>query len=256
MSITKNLKLILSVFCFAGFISNIALAGNEAVGEDGTAYYFLNQDPGYFYLTPKFGWNFTNTNDWNDDSGLSQTFGPLSQPDKNVDTYIAGIAAGYKFTGFPFRMDVNYFYINDRTYNFSPIYQNYFANSTGRADVSSHIFLLNFYYDWYTSTKLTPYVGAGAGEYFNKTNFTAVDPSNSAAMIEQKNTTNGLAWDIALGLRYDFNPNWALSLEGNFIGINKASAKETLSDGTILPFATQDNMKTFNLMLGLTYKLN
>lgn len=259
MQITKNFKYLLCVFCIGGFISNLALAGTEAVGEDGTAYYFINQDPSYFYVTPKLGWDITNSGNWEDLTNFSQVFGPLTQPEKNANSYIVGIAGGYKFAGFPFRIDVNYFFINDRKYDFSPIYQNYSAGSSGTADIDSHVFLLNVYYDWYTSKPLTPYIGVGAGEYFNKTDFSTADPNNSAGAIVQRNTTNGLAWDIVLGLRYDFNPNWALNLEGNYIALNKATANETFNFNgvtTIIPFASSDNLKTFNVLLGLTYKIN
>ena len=259
MQITKNLKLILNVFLIAGFVSNVSLAGTEAVGEDGTAYYFLNQDPSYFYVTPKFGWGITNSGDWTDQTGFTRAYGPLTQPGKNENSYIAGIAAGYKFTGFPFRVDVNYFFINDRSYAFSPIYRNYPQNSVGTADVDSQVFLLNFYYDWYTSKPVTPYLGLGVGEYFNKTDFSSNDPANPAGANAQSNRTNGIAWDIVLGLRYDINLNWALSLEGNFIALNKATANETINSTsglTIIPFASTDDLKTFNVLLGLTYKLN
>lgn len=260
MCVSKNLKFILSILLVAGFASNVAMAGSEAVGEDGTAYYFLNQDPSYFYVTPKIGWDFSNSGDWQDESGFAVHNGGFNQPSKTANSYIVGIAGGYKFTGFPFRVDVNYFFINDRTFNFEPLYQNYFPGSSlGKADIETQVFLLNAYYDWHTETKATPYIGVGGGEYFNKTDFYTNDPNNPAGSQVQKNNTHGVAWDVVLGVRYDFNPNWALNLEGNYIATAKAVANEnwSYSGGTsVVSFASTDNLKTFNILLGLTYKFN
>jgi len=89
---------------------------------------------------------------------------------------------------------------------------------------------LNAYYDIYTGTKFTPYVGAGIGMGFIKTKAYSgsVYPENPAdnesMWFGSKNVTN-FAWNIGAGLGYDITDNVTIDAGYRFVGLGKIHTK-------------------------------
>jgi opacity protein-like surface antigen len=85
---------------------------------------------------------------------------------------------------------------------------NTFADGTTDADnelakMKANVYLLNAYYDFNNSTKLTPFVGLGLG----------------AADVDG-NKDKEFSWAAHLGGRYNFDDNLYLGLKGSYLRIN------------------------------------
>jgi len=80
----------------------------------------------------------------------------------------------------------------------------------------------NVYYDIDTGTKFTPYVGAGMGAGFIRTEGGKAD--NGWVSTGSKTITN-FAWNIGLGLGYEVTNNIALDVGYRFADLGKAVTK-------------------------------
>jgi outer membrane protein OmpA-like peptidoglycan-associated protein len=95
--------------------------------------------------------------------------------------------------------------------------------------------LVNLYYDFFPTSTITPYVGAGAGIAF-------IDSNNALGSTQ-------FAWDAILGAKYNMSSTLSFSLEGRYIGTTSPSVNV---NGQSLSGQNQNVL----VMAGITFKLN
>jgi OmpA-OmpF porin, OOP family len=93
--------------------------------------------------------------------------------------------------------------------------------------------LINVSYDFFPTSVLTPYVGAGAGIAF-------IDSNTSLGSTQ-------FAWDAMIGVRYNVTNAWTVGLEGRYVGTTNPSI--TVQGQTI-----SSPNQNFTALLGFAYK--
>jgi len=93
--------------------------------------------------------------------------------------------------------------------------------------------LANLSYDFFPTSLITPYIGAGAGIAF-------IDSNSSLGSTQ-------FAWDGFVGVRYNFSNAFTIGLEGRYVGTTNPSV--TINGQT---FSSSNN--NILVLLGLAYK--
>lgn len=127
----------------------------------------------------------------------------------------AGIVAGYNFMSqynLPIRTELDYTYREgtDSYHNVTGVGTNH-----NRVRVSS--VMVNGYYDIYTGTRFTPYVGAGIG-YAN------VKLDQSLAGSTNSGSYDNFAWSVGTGVAYEVNDHLALDVGYKYLDAGKGKA--------------------------------
>lgn len=112
---------------------------------------------------------------------------------------IVGAAFGYDYPDSPVRSEVEFAYRSGEADAFG-------AGATG--DFASTTFMLNGYYDFATTSRLRPYLGAGVG-YVTEIDF---DISGGGAPGEYSDR-GGVAWQAMAGVAYAVSDRVSLSTE-------------------------------------------
>jgi len=150
---------------------------------------------------------------------------PLSTPNSasGID-WVAGGKIGYDFVGPRIDLDVGY---GQTPLNVSV------PGTAINYKAGQLTSLINLSYDFFPTSTITPYVGAGAGVAF-------IDSNTSLGSTQ-------FAWDALVGLRYNMTNAWTIGLEGRYVGTTNPSV--TFNGQTI-----SSPNQNFTALLGVAYK--
>jgi len=173
--------------------------------------------------------------------------------DKTKTVFNIGINAGYDFKvsyNLPIRAELDYTYrsdakINTSTYTFSSMQGNAggeYENDSFK--ISQSTLMVNGYYDFYTDTELTPYVGAGLGASFVKYKFKDEDGDKSSISKTQ------FAWSVMAGVSYKIMPNLTTNLEYRYLDSGKIKQNDN-DDGWTDKFSAK--LQSHDISVGLRY---
>lgn len=150
---------------------------------------------------------------------------PVSSPNNASGIgWVGGVKAGYDFVGPRIDLDVGY--------GQTPLSVNIpgtAINGKG-AQLTS---LVNVSYDFAPTSRITPYIGAGAGIAF-------IDSNTSLGSTQ-------FAWDALIGLRYNITNSFTVGLEGRYVGTTSPSI--TVANQTV-----SSQNQNFVTLLGFAYK--
>jgi hypothetical protein len=154
-------------------------------------YYYVNQDPDYFYFTPKIGYG-TTFESW-------QVFPSISVAQKfKRAAIIAGVDLGYHFRGMPFSLELGYDFIGDRKYAWSPMFEQ-ISGSVGTYVMHSQAVTFSGRYDYQGFESFNPYFSFGMGAGIHNGKFTFINPMDPSKYIETTSNENGLLLKFTLG---------------------------------------------------------
>ncbi|MBR7158303.1 MAG: OmpA family protein [Alphaproteobacteria bacterium] len=143
------------------------------------------------------------------------------------DGFVGDVALGYDF-GNNIRGEFDFGY---RNFDIDKI-----AGTKIKGSLDSYAFMGNVYYDFNNKTKLTPFVGAGAGLAYNK--------------LDKKNNISGSSTKPALqamvGLAYNFTESWSASIAYRYFTTFSQEAKYAGFEGKY-------NFETQEVLLGIRY---
>jgi OOP family OmpA-OmpF porin len=150
---------------------------------------------------------------------------PLSTPNNASGLgWVAGGKIGYDFVGPRIDLDVGY--------GQTPLNVNIPGTAiNGKAGQLTS--LINVSYDFFPTSTITPYVGAGAGVAF-------IDSNTSLGSTQ-------FAWDALVGVRYNITNAFAVGLEARYVGTTNPSI--TVGNQTI-----SSPNQNFTTLLGFAYK--
>jgi OmpA-OmpF porin, OOP family len=151
---------------------------------------------------------------------------PLSSTSGGGIGWAAMGTVGYDFVGPRIALDVGY---GQLPLNFS------LPGTALNGKAGQLSGLVNLYYDFFPTSTITPYVGAGAGIAF-------IDSNNALGSTQ-------FAWDAILGAKYNMSSSLAFSLEGRYIGTTSPSVN---FNGQTFSGQNQNIL----VMAGITYKFN
>jgi len=167
--------------------------------------------------------------------------------DKTKTVFNMGINAGYDFNvsyNLPVRAELDYTYrsnakINTSTYFFSSID----GNSGGEYEdenfkISQSTLMVNGYYDFYTDTEFTPYVGAGLGASF-------VKYKDEASISKTQ-----FAWSLMAGVSYKVLSNLTTNIEYRYLDSGKIKQNDN-DDGWTNKFSAK--LQSHDISVGLRY---
>lgn len=134
----------------------------------------------------------------------------------------ASLAVGYNFSPIfhlPFRAEAEYSLYGDIKEITSLIDEDSSGDIMGKIDLST--LFLNVYLDFENSSPFTPYLGAGIGFAFvgmqGSISNILDEEEVSNAISFGKNTDTNFAWNVGLGLTYDFSNSFSLDLGYRYV---------------------------------------
>ena len=168
------------------------------------------------YVTPKFVYGATQMKGfkYRDTFPFEENFG-----NKWDNTFGGSLAVGYdlsKKRNLPVRAELEYAAFSKAKA------KDEWGSSRLRQSNKIQTMFLNVYYDINAGTKFTPYVGAGVGAGFIRTNGSAPEWGND---IGSKTVTN-FAWNIGFGLGYQIKDNIALDVGYRFADLGKVKTNQ------------------------------
>lgn len=125
------------------------------------------------------------------------------------------------------------------------------------SEISISTLFVNIYYDFKNSSKFTPYIGAGLGIAFIGIEGNSQTVGNIYAedvMKYGKNTDSNFAWNIGLGLAYDFNDRISLDLGYRYSNFGDVKSKYATENGVQdLAKIRVDSLDAHQIMLGVRF---
>ncbi len=181
------------------------------------------------YVAPKFVYGYTQMDNV---KGIGLGAGDpdtTTYPvgDKDDSVFGGSLAIGYDFDkrfGVPIRTELEYSIFSKaeakRNYSFGEYIPG--EDLTRKQTFNIQTLFLNTYWDFNTGTPFTPYIGAGIGAAFIKTegNSSGSNPiEGSWDMDFGSKTVTNFAWNVGAGLGYDITDNWTVDLGYRFVGL-------------------------------------
>lgn len=200
------------------------------------------------YVAPKFVYGLTQMHDvrgwaWPDGDPEPTTY----QVGNKTDNVFGGsLAVGYDFEkafDTPLRVELEYSLFSRASAERRFAYGEFIDDEDLTREQTYRIQTLffNAYWDFDTGTDFTPYIGAGLGMAFIKTeaNSRGENPlEGSWNMDFGSKTVTNFAWNLGLGLGYDISDSWTLDVGYRFVGLG--SAKTNTYPGDTIHMKTDD----------------
>lgn len=214
------------------------------------------------YVAPKFVYGLTQIKDHKATIDTSWGKQSLKVGNETKSTFGATFAVGYDFMknfAVPMRAELEYGIFSEVENKGN--YTTYDSKVGAKQKFNIHTLMLNAYYDVYTGTEWTPYIGAGLGLAFinSKGKLTYDDYSSyddSFSLSASRKTNVNLAWQIGAGVNYAFNENVSIEAGYRFMGLGSAETKtHKLSDGTdsMKIYGKADNLFMHQFSIGMRY---
>lgn len=179
------------------------------------------------------------------------------------NTFAGSIAMGYDFYtvhNFPLRVELEYtlrgqisddWSINSATI---PVVGD---NASLESKWSADTLFANVYYDFYNSTKFTPYVGAGLGLAFQRVEYSPKIAGLSTDIVSLDEAKTTFAWNIGAGCAYAVTDNVSVDFAYRFVSFGEMKSEgsvnlQSVGMGTH-DYSAKINPYAHELSLGLRY---
>jgi opacity protein-like surface antigen len=211
-------------------------------------------DMGNIYASGKIGWAWMEITDID----ASSRFASLSASDpfreNSSDNVLAyGGAVGYQWNTFliPVRMEVDYTYRNNLTYNSDFLFENDIDNQSRlTSTVQSQTVLGNVYLDLPLVQMFGLFVGGGAGVAFNTTQNTIVTPDPAFPSFESTTDEFDLAWMVTAGMSLTPTEWMAIDLSYRYSDLGSVLwSTQAFTEFSSNNFTSQDVFLTFRFTM-------
>ncbi len=167
-----------------------------------------------------------------------------------------GIALGTDLsysTELPVRLEAEYTYRGQATFKNGPKWvAGYPLYADQSFDVKAHTLMANAFYDINTETAFTPYVGAGLGMAYLRSDYK--HRVNGVGFNKSSNDWN-LAWNVGAGVAYQFSDNIALDVGYRYVDLGTAECGTStgISAGAALKTDAKVDYTAHEFSLGLRF---
>lgn len=167
------------------------------------------------------------------------------------DGAVGGLAAvGYDFfeMGIPLRVELEYGIYSKTKSKESA--RSGSVSLSAEQDFNVQTVFMNLYYDFDTGTRLTPYIGAGAGLALidSKGKIGVTGPGGGSFSSSHSNTN--FAWNVGVGLEYALTDTISLDAGYRFVGLGKAKTG-TVHLGGLSIYAKAKDLYMHQFYLGM-----
>jgi len=206
---------------------------------------------GGFYLRGDIGYKI-----YEDPTGSynSAQTGDLRFDRESMDnSWMFGIGAGYQFNDY-FRTDVTLDYETAATATgYAPC--NGCSESEEGTDIDVWTVMWNAYVDVGTWNRFTPYVGAGIGAAYVRTENTySINPGLGRTDYNGTNGQWNFAWALMAGAEYAFTPNWSLDAGYRYKNLGEAKTVRLTDAGNAR--VKWEDLTAHEFRLGVRYNFN
>lgn len=212
------------------------------------------------YITVGGGVTWMENDDWyrNPSPTNVVTFQVMQPSDSENVVGMVNAAIGYQFHILPIRAEVAYHWYDTATYDWRPLYKEASAPTSpaGQGTIESQSVLFNIYYDWYNTTRLTPFIGAGIGYYHNHSEFSVFAGNRSPSSgVFEPNNNHGLAWGASAGVKYEITSNWLVDIRADYTDLGFVQIYEFAGNDR-QALMKNDDFYAITAMANLTYAYN
>ncbi len=154
----------------------------------------------------------------------------------DYDTTLSGsVALGYDFNpvnNIPVRAEVEYTYYGES--ELSGNNNIYHMGGNVKTKLNAQSLFTNIYYDFYNATQFIPYVGAGLGAALVKTSMDYNNYSGTNFSGAEGDYEANLAYNLNLGVAYQFDERLAIDLGYRFADLGESSTHSSYVNGVNL----------------------
>lgn len=256
LDIAREIKMLKKTFSL--FFCFVFSVGYGLISQPCASHFLSN-----VFIKAEIGYSFSNHENFSPESPKTGWTNPNDNfSDKIGNSTLYGIGLGYIFNPY-FYSDLTYTLRNDFQYDKTFLS----ADRKRTFDIKNQTFMLNFYLQANSQiqnsvfNKLHPFVGAGIGYAWNKTdhfNSTVISNPVSRSYAQSGNHKTSLAWEAMAGVNYNIIKNLMAELGYRYIHIGKISTgKITCSDCSLDSdplTATRNDLQEAFLSLNYLFK--
>ena len=176
------------------------------------------------YFAPKFLMSIQDT------GNISRPYSDMTDESYSQFTLGGALAVGYDFypqQQIPLRAEIEFALRGNSEKSWDSHFYGESISTKGLWNTST--LFLNLYYDIQTGTPFVPYIGAGAGLAFNYVEYTVHNNTTGAHGSASDNFTN-FAWNVGVGVAYNFNENFAVDLGYRFMMMGYNEVDSSISN--------------------------
>ncbi len=176
--------------------------------------------------------------------------GPLTE--NNSDDVVAGlgIALGYDWSakGLPFRSEIAYHH--RFRFDLDLRIDDNVAGDGFENNLSTHVVLVNLFYDIDLGPDWRPFVGFGVG-WARNTSDVLRTPLIAGASEQREDTSDNLAWTAGLGIAYRWSDAWRLEFAYRYIDLGTVEMGP-YNNGTVIE---ADDYVSHDIILGVQFRI-
>lgn len=136
-----------------------------------------------------------------------------------------GTDLGYA-SEWPVRIEGEYVYRSEAEFSKGPSsvsLNGTLLTASQRFKVKAHSLMVNAFYDFNTASSFTPYIGAGLGGAYLKTDYRTTLQNGAAGSASVSQTDWNLAWNVGGGVAFHLNENAALDFGYRYVDLGDAT---------------------------------
>lgn len=137
------------------------------------------------------------------------------------------LAVGYDFYPqykLPIRAELEFAMRGDNKFSADTIdVENGNTTSQSKFLTNASTLMANFFYDFHNDSAFTPYVTAGAGLAFIRSEYSDTNTSNGEKFIDVSENFTNFAWNVGAGVAWNFNENIAVDLGYRYVNMGNVS---------------------------------
>lgn len=181
------------------------------------------------YITPRLIYSYQmgdmSAAKWRNGAWSASVLGG-EEKDKNFAFGLAvGTDLGYS-SDWPVRVEGEYVYRGKAEFSKGPKTVAGIGGGINTAsqkfEVKAHSLMVNAFYDFNTASSFTPYLGAGLGGAYLKTNYQTSMHNGVSGSVSTSKTNWNLAWNVGGGLAFHLNENAALDFGYRYVDLGDA----------------------------------
>ncbi len=200
------------------------------------------------YLGAKVGAAFMEADGIKNTSDVAN---PAAVTKTSTDDTVAvfGMSLGYDWAskGLPVRTELEYAYRHGLSYDSDPLFVNAGVPVRATSDLNSHTLMVNGYYDFKNQSKFTPFVGAGLGMSWNKTDTDGTVIATGASEVVSRSESS-FAWNLGAGVAYELTENMSLDTMYRYTDLGDAVWGRSSAE------LTSKDITSHELTVGLRFK--
>lgn len=203
-----------------------------------------------YYVSTHIGASWMNISDISNTSE-GTSLASVSQESIEEQSFAWSGAFGYNLQKYkiPLRTEVSFTYRPELDYIQAMTFRNAANPSSHQSSVRSYSLMTNIFYDYELTPRIKPFIGAGIGLAFNKTEG-RLETFDGSVEIDYRTSETNFSWNLMAGLAYQLSEDFSLEGMYRYADLGTMRWIDAAAAGLEL---TSENMTDHQILVGVKY---